>query len=672
MKKKYLTTAGGVILCLVLAAVAFGQISLRKQLKDQTARMAAYMDNTREELGMVAETQDVMKDNTRQVRQYMNLPPLSFPSAGEEEPESSEPDATDFELAAYDAVSFLSEYNDSQELQKEFSLFLEDPGLTGFLKETDLAIRKKGTFDRILEKGGTSYFSINYIPEDRSVEVGNILYGDKASFSEPGEGLQAFLRDGYNRQSDAYRKVSLLNRQLDSLYRDAALKSVLREKELYLGAAGSVRENRQIPILRKDESVLAVVRTDTLSSAFRFGDQEYADAASLSEGVVAYLKTADVRTDAEILDDLVRTEIRTLLEDSAFLAYLGKQGYVIADSVREDNDYLYFDLMNGEDREGALALQKDFGEVYLMDKEDIPIRSLRTFSPSHELSFSFQEEAAMTDDSPVWQAAQGSETFLLIGSHEHNADTMILAHCNSATGEIVMLSIPRDLYYKGQKINSIYRKYGVERLASDLSAITGLNITRYVSIDMYAFIDVINILGGVDVELDEPLIDPTYKIRENGKWSTLYYPAGEHHLDGIAALRIARSRHTSSDFERAIRQQKVIAALKDSIAGMGLSDMGRIYDFMQIAGKYLQTNISTTEMVRYFLAYKDYNINGQNVLNTDNVLYATYTNLYRLSPEEQQKALENTGFYKGGWIVLPKNNDWSIIKTYIQSVMASS
>ena len=186
------------------------------------------------------------------------------------------------------------------------------------------------------------------------------------------------------------------------------------------------------------------------------------------------------------------------------------------------------------------------------------------------------------------------------------------------------------------------------------------------------FIDVINLLGGIDVELDESLIDPTYKVREDGKWSTLYYPAGVHHLDGIAALRIARSRHSSSDFERAVRQQKVIAALRDSLSGMGLSDISRIYDFMQIAAKYLNTNLSTSEMVRYFLSYKDYNINGQNVLNTDNVLYATYTNLYRLTEEEQEKALEDPGFYKGGWIVLPKNNDWSQIKLFIQSIMTSS
>ena len=49
-----------------------------------------------------------------------------------------------------------------------------------------------------------------------------------------------------------------------------------------------------------------------------------------------------------------------------------------------------------------------------------------------------------------------------------------------------------------------------------------------------------------------------------------------------------------------------------------------------------------------------------------------YTNLYRLSEDEQEKALADPDFYKGGWIVLPKNNDWNAIRDFVLSVMKSS
>ncbi len=60
--------------------------------------------------------------------------------------------------------------------------------------------------------------------------------------------------------------------------------------------------------------------------------------------------------------------------------------------------------------------------------------------------------------------------------------------------------------------------------------LSGLEINEYIIVDMFAFIDVINILDGIDVELSEDLVDPTYKVRNNGKWSTLYYKKGIHHV----------------------------------------------------------------------------------------------------------------------------------------------
>ncbi len=247
---------------------------------------------------------------------------------------------------------------------------------------------------------------------------------------------------------------------------------------------------------------------------------------------------------------------------------------------------------------------------------------------------------------------------------------MILAYLDGPGKSIKLLSIPRDLYYEGQKINALYRHAGPAALAEALSAITGLDIRKYAAVDMYAFIDLINILGGVDIQLDEALVDPTYKVRENGRWTTLYYPPGTYHLDGIAALRIARSRHTSSDFSRSVRQEKVISALKEKTAAMNITDLNKLYGIIQVVRQYLDTNLSTPEMVKYVLAARDYTMEGQYVMNTNNILYATYTNLYKLTPEEQERALEDEHFHKGGWIVLPLENDWNIIKQFVRRIFA--
>ena len=190
--------------------------------------------------------------------------------------------------------------------------------------------------------------------------------------------------------------------------------------------------------------------TQTPDGVFRFQQHSFTDLTALKEGVLDILSQSDLRTDAEILDDLVKGEMETLLEDEAFQAHLANLGFIYKGSHREDNDYLYYDLNDSEgNTAGALALQKEFGEVYLMDKDDIPIRSLKTFAPDHELVFPFQSENTEINSEMVTIPASGSETFLLIGSHEHNADTMILVNFNSIQEQVSMLSIPGIYTTKG-------------------------------------------------------------------------------------------------------------------------------------------------------------------------------------------------------------------------------
>ena len=611
--------------------------------------------------------QNLLKESSSRVRSSLSLPPIRFENETGNEGQSNAPS---FELAAYDAVAYLTDYNGEQDDLRYYAALLDTEEFKEVLKSLGLNYRRISGFSGSLLKSGELYFRITGLPGENELSFEAPVTGERFK----GSPFSVTVLDQLKKQSrDSDAVIALgerMNSSLRQLLRDRPLRSILYEKDLSLADGGLTGGNLSLSLLRIDKSILIKIQADRKSDAFLLGDQSFEDIQSLREGLLAYIETSDLRTNAQIRDDLVEQEVLALLQEPAFIQRLGDLGYEPVLTPREDNDYIYYDLndQNGE-RAGALALQKEFAELYLTDGEDIPIRSLRSFTAAHELTYAFEELSVQSgNDQPVIPDMDGSENFLLIGSHEHNADTMILVHSDGASKDIKMLSIPRDLYYEGHKINSIFRQYGPERLISVLSSLTGIPIDNYVAVDMYAFIDVVNILGGIDVSLDEALVDPTYKVRVNGRWSTLYYQAGTHHLDGIAALRIARSRHTSSDFERSVRQQKVISALKDKASGMSFTDMDKIYDIVQVTGKYLQTNLNTADMVKYLLTFKDYSISGQHVMNTDNILYATYTNLYRLSEEEQNQALEDPEFYKGGWIVLPKENDWSIIKDYIRDI----
>jgi len=161
------------------------------------------------------------------------------------------------------------------------------------------------------------------------------------------------------------------------------------------------------------------------------------------------------------------------------------------------------------------------------------------------------------------------------------SDTIIMVGVNFAAKTANMLSIPRDLWVPlpglGQvtadRINTAYHYgelFGVPgggpaALESVISATFGLRVDRYVVVDFDAFIQGIDAIGGVDINIPKPLHDPAYPLRDGSGTIVIDFPAGEVHIDGATALIYARIRHDSSDFTRMHRQQQVLFAARDKL-----------------------------------------------------------------------------------------------------------
>lgn len=260
-------------------------------------------------------------------------------------------------------------------------------------------------------------------------------------------------------------------------------------------------------------------------------------------------------------------------------------------------------------------------------------------------------------------------------------DVMIFANINPETRKIKLVSIPRDLYYNNRKINSYYPLFGMEEMKRAISTISGYQIDKFVLIDMYAFIDVIDLIGGVDVHLDEAVIDPSYKTFDDGKWSTLYYRAGDFHLSGKQALRIARTRHSSSDFARADRQQIILKAIQTKAKQFGFGDAGRLNSIAQAVLARTETDITLPEAIANYFRYQGFEIEGGNVLSTANVLESKYTGELKVKgcldklnklpikdvkDEGQADACKQD---KGQYILLPKNNNWNTLRWYFHQLI---
>lgn len=165
---------------------------------------------------------------------------------------------------------------------------------------------------------------------------------------------------------------------------------------------------------------------------------------------------------------------------------------------------------------------------------------------------------------------------LLIGTDQVDldyigrTDTIMVLALDLANRRAALISLPRDIYlpipgYGYSRINTAYalgeeRKQGggIPLLASTIEKNFGIPIHNYVRIDFSGFKEVVDAVGGVDITVDCPLYDDLF-WRFFGV-GTLQ--AGTYHMTGVQALYYARSRKTTSDFDRARRQQQVLMAIR--------------------------------------------------------------------------------------------------------------
>ncbi len=201
----------------------------------------------------------------------------------------------------------------------------------------------------------------------------------------------------------------------------------------------------------------------------------------------------------------------------------------------------------------------------------------------------------------------------------YRTDTIMLLSMNPQTNSVGLLSIPRDLYVDVPNFYGMHRinepmvlgelretGYGPRLLMETVQYNLGIRVNNYLVIDFQAFISLIDSIGGIEVDLDYTINDPSYPSMNYG-YEPFYLPAGHHLLDGNTALKFARTRHGDNDFRRAERQQQVIYAIRDKVSDPQvmlqlLPQMPTIWDSMR-ANVY--TGLPLDQMIPIGLYLKD-------------------------------------------------------------------
>ncbi len=247
------------------------------------------------------------------------------------------------------------------------------------------------------------------------------------------------------------------------------------------------------------------------------------------------------------------------------------------------------------------------------------------------------------------------------------SDTNIIASIKPSTNEVALISVPRDLGaqingHGWRKINSAdaYGEAeqpgnGGEYARQIFEKTFNLKIPYYLRVDFTAFEELIDEIGGIDVNVPNAFTDNNYP-GPNFSYTTIHFDTGPQTLDGEHALIFARSRHGNdgegSDFARSRRQQLILEAVKEKMLSLGTyanpAQLKKMYDS---AVKHTSTNLNIAELT--FLAST-----AKNAFAGKKLVLDSSTDGY----------LINTTGENGAFMLSPKTGNFDTINTAIQNV----
>lgn len=241
-------------------------------------------------------------------------------------------------------------------------------------------------------------------------------------------------------------------------------------------------------------------------------------------------------------------------------------------------------------------------------------------------------------------------------------DSLIILSVRPYDNKIALISVPRDLYVempgtgKSRKLNEAYelgekksKGGGLNYAKNIVGNVSGLPIHFAAIINFKGFSDIVDAMGGVELNLEKPFVEAV--PFEEGSISL---PAGKQTIDGKTALLYTRSRMSSSDFDRSRRQQEIIKALYAKFINTGIIfNPYRIDKLLKIVEKNFRTNMMVTEIEETIKLFKDMKSPSIAAKVIDNgpekLLYSTYNN-------------------EGAFILLPTDGNYNKIQEDIRNI----
>lgn len=251
---------------------------------------------------------------------------------------------------------------------------------------------------------------------------------------------------------------------------------------------------------------------------------------------------------------------------------------------------------------------------------------------------------------PASERKERFHTILLGGLDDENggSDTNLLVAVDAKNGKIDVISLPRDtlldVSWPVKKLNNAYHHGGFTQTMTEVSRLLGIPVDHYVTVDLRAFVELVDAIEGVDFEIPVEMDydDPEQDLH-------IHFPAGLRHLDGKEALEVVRWRqnndgagYATADIGRIDTQQAFLKAVAKQT--LQLSNMDKVGDMAAIFQEWVKTDLKLSNLIWV----------GEQALKMgpDNIFFHTLPG-------------DGAGFYKGGsYYILDPEGTLELINTH--------
>lgn len=382
--------------------------------------------------------------------------------------------------------------------------------------------------------------------------------------------------------------------------------------------------------------------------------------------------TSETSTYTTVLLSLKETEftndsiIGMISDDTDRTGYLLPLELIQKENIQNEITYYdnYTELLNAlyNKEVDAIFVNKDYAILYGGEQKFSNIANETTVIKEYSKEMKTEESEllvstkSLTEPFTVLVLGVDSEsTNGLDANAAFNGDTLMLITFNPKTLNATMLSLPRDTYvpiYNSSNRNIGYNKinssaaYGTASTVNTIENLTGIEIDYFVKVNFQGVIDLVNALGGIDVDVEQP--DYDYYVSQYGEGrlcesnslrdttNLVCMNTGFQHLNGEQALAYARNRYgfLEGDIARNRHQQQVIEAIaKKLVQTSSFSDFENLLDTIS---NNIATNMKTSQILSFYQSIKGMlsrALNGEEFISIQKLqlTYFTFDNQYGLS-----------------------------------------